>query len=194
MGTNNLGPLPAITEQASINGYTQPGASPNTLAVGDDAKLMVELNGTNAGFGENGLNLTASDSTIKGLAINRFSGDNIRIDGDSNKVQGNFVGTDPSGTLSGLGGGAEGVSTRSALGKRSIGGATTASRNIISGNQQGVIVSDGSNNTIGRQLHRHRQKRQAKPRQCLEWHQHPQLQQHHRGHHGRGGQRHLRQP
>ena len=38
------GPAP-ITDPVSIDGSTQPGASPNTLAVGDDAVLLIELVG-----------------------------------------------------------------------------------------------------------------------------------------------------
>jgi predicted outer membrane repeat protein len=41
--------LPQISEAVTIDGYTQPGASPNTLAVGDDAVILIELDGTNAG-------------------------------------------------------------------------------------------------------------------------------------------------
>lgn len=44
------GDLPVITEQVTINGYSQPGASPNTLADTDNAVLLIELRGTNAGF------------------------------------------------------------------------------------------------------------------------------------------------
>jgi hypothetical protein len=46
-----LSPLPALTDDAgvTIDGYTQPGASPNTLAIGDNAVLLVELNGALAG-------------------------------------------------------------------------------------------------------------------------------------------------
>jgi len=36
-------PLPDITASVTIDGYTQPGASPNTLASGDNAVLLVEL-------------------------------------------------------------------------------------------------------------------------------------------------------
>jgi hypothetical protein len=147
VGTGDLGSLPAVTEQVSINGYTQPGASPNTLAVGDDAKLKVELNGTNAGFASNGLILDASNSTVKGLAINRFDSDNILIIGDGNKIQGNFVGTDPTGTTSSSDDSVEGVKVVSGF-NNVIGGATRDARNIISGNRQGVIVSNGSNNSI----------------------------------------------
>jgi CSLREA domain-containing protein len=41
--------LPFITETVTINGYSQPGASANTLAEGNDAVLKIQLNGTNAG-------------------------------------------------------------------------------------------------------------------------------------------------
>ena len=40
--------LPAITQPAVIDGYSQAGASPNTLAVGDDAVIRVELRGGSA--------------------------------------------------------------------------------------------------------------------------------------------------
>ena len=43
--------LPTITDPVIIDGYTQPGASANTLAVGDNAVLLIELNGANAGIG-----------------------------------------------------------------------------------------------------------------------------------------------
>src|SRR5262249_51335666 len=37
--------LPTITETVTIDGYTQPGASANTLTVADDAVLLIELDG-----------------------------------------------------------------------------------------------------------------------------------------------------
>src|SRR5262249_31340961 len=38
--------LPAITAAVTIDGYTQPGSSPNTLATGDDAVLDIQLSGS----------------------------------------------------------------------------------------------------------------------------------------------------
>ncbi|MBA3551870.1 MAG: hypothetical protein H0W27_03220 [Actinobacteria bacterium] len=38
-------PLPAITDPVTIDGYTQPGASPNTLATGNDAVLKIQPTG-----------------------------------------------------------------------------------------------------------------------------------------------------
>ena len=87
--------LPAIFEAVTIDGYTQPGASENTLAAGDDAVLLIELNGT-TGTGI-GLSLSSNDCTIRGLVINRFFF-GIELAGSNNVVEGNFIGTDPSGT------------------------------------------------------------------------------------------------
>src|SRR6266480_593962 len=44
--------LPNITDAVIIDGYTQPGASANTLAVGNNAQLRIQLDGsTTAGKG-----------------------------------------------------------------------------------------------------------------------------------------------
>src|SRR4051812_44978134 len=37
--------LPIIFGDLTIDGYTQPGSSPNTLAVGDNAVLLIEIDG-----------------------------------------------------------------------------------------------------------------------------------------------------
>ena len=37
--------LPKITERVTIDGYTQNGASPNTLAKGTNAEILIELDG-----------------------------------------------------------------------------------------------------------------------------------------------------
>ncbi|HKZ02978.1 MAG TPA: hypothetical protein VJ180_12100, partial [Pyrinomonadaceae bacterium] len=71
-------PLPAIIQPVVIDGYTQPGASENTLSVGDNAVLLIELNGINAG-NTNGFTVTAGICTFRGLVINRFQGSGIEI-------------------------------------------------------------------------------------------------------------------
>src|SRR5207237_1388237 len=73
--------LPTITEAVTIDGYSQPGASPNTLAASDNAVLLVNLNGASAGSGVDGLLITAASSTIQGLIINGFSGNGVDISG-----------------------------------------------------------------------------------------------------------------
>ena len=140
--------LPAITDPAIIDGYTQPGASPNNNGPdqGTNAVLMVELDGTNAG--ENfvhGLLINAPGSMVRGLAINRFSGNGIAIFGaeaTGNLVQGNFLGTNVDGTLD-LGNARSGVIIEAAS-DNLVGGTTAGARNVISGNEYGVSIVAGS--------------------------------------------------
>src|SRR5690349_23310244 len=74
--------LPTITEAVTIDGYTEPGSSENTLAVGNNAELLIEVSGASAGLLINGLNVATDDCVVRGLAINRFSSSGININGD----------------------------------------------------------------------------------------------------------------
>jgi hypothetical protein len=110
--------LPQITDPVVIDGYSQSGAVLNTLGIGpnspghaqgdgDNAVLRVELDGELIGGSPDGLSIAAGNSTIDGLAINRFqdglhngsNSDIVMTSGGNNHVWGNFVGTDVSGTL-----------------------------------------------------------------------------------------------
>jgi hypothetical protein len=77
--------LPIITGPVIIDGYTQPGASANTNSVesllGLNAVLRIELDGTSAGAGADGLKLStgSSGSTFQGLVVNRFTGSGIEF-------------------------------------------------------------------------------------------------------------------
>ena len=143
-------PLPDITDPVTIDGYTQPGASENTLAEGNDAVLKIVLNGTDAGPAH-GLAIQASDSTIKGLVINRFVGIGVFISGSGvtgDKVLGNFVGTNASGTEA-LGNGSDGVEIFDAS-DNTVGGARAAARNVISGNTDDGVELQGD--TLGNEV------------------------------------------
>ena len=130
-------PLPAITNPVIIDGYTQPGASPNMLAGGDNAILEIVLDGSAAGSSTGfGLHITAGGSTVRGLVINDFgsgsTGDGILLDtAGGNTITGNFIGTDPSGEYP-QGNTGYGVEVDSS--GNTIGGTSPASRNLISGN------------------------------------------------------------
>lgn len=129
-------PLPNITGPVTIDGYTEPGAKQNTLARGNDAVLVIELNGTNAGMSPNGngLTITASNVVVKGLVINRFPWQGISIpSGTSNRIESNFIGADPSGTQD-LGNNTSGVAIFSAAPNNTVGGTAPAARNVISSN------------------------------------------------------------
>jgi trimeric autotransporter adhesin len=141
--------LPTLADQLTINGYTQPGASPNTLARGTNANLLIELDGTNAGTAD-GLEIGAggSGSLIKGLVINRFSNQGIDVSSLSAalinvRIEGNFVGTDPSG-MEALGNRGDGIEMDAS--DSVVGGSTVAKRNLISGNEvDGLSVSAANN-------------------------------------------------
>jgi hypothetical protein len=143
--------LPIITEQVTINGYTQSGASPNTLATGNDARLKVQLNGTNAGSGVSGLTINASNSTIRGLVINRFRGGGILVEGSlatGNRIEGNFIGTNASGSTD-LGTFLEGVIISGAP-DNTIGGTEPRERNVLSGSSRGGVLISGAEATRNR--------------------------------------------
>src|SRR6185503_13450636 len=89
-------PLPAITDPLVIDGYTQPGASRSTTSVGNNAVLLIELNGNNASG--DGLTFNAGGSVVRGLVINRFAGDGISLPTNGNLVEGNYIGVNAAGT------------------------------------------------------------------------------------------------
>ena len=106
----------------------------NTAITIDNAVILIELDGTNAGAGANGFVLTgtASGSTLRGLAINRFGRVGISLlEGDNNIISGNFIGTDTTGTLARANN--FGIATNVANGAI-IGGTTGGAGNLISGN------------------------------------------------------------
>jgi CSLREA domain-containing protein len=142
--------LPDITNPVVIDGYSQLGASTNTEAnSGDNAVLLIHLQGSNAGVGATGLNITAGGSTVKGLVINSFSGTAINLTSGAgnggNTIQGNFIGTNPAGTAAF--GNAGGVSVTDS-GANLIGGLHAADRNVMSGNGTAVQINSGTGNLV----------------------------------------------
>jgi hypothetical protein len=131
-------PLPIITDPAVVDGTTQPGYA---------GSPVVEIDGSGAGSEADGLVITGGGSTIKGLVVNRFDGSGIRIrEKGENRIIGNFVGTDASGTEArgnGTGVVVEDVAleTRGGFGNL-IGGAKPGEGNLLSGNGRGVLVRD----------------------------------------------------
>ncbi len=131
-------PLPALTDPVVINATTQTGYVD---------RPVVQLDGTLAGGGVVGLRVGGGGSTIRGLAINGFSADGIRLDSSGNIIQGNYIGTDVTGSTA-HGNGQIGVFV---LGTSSnlIGGTNTAARNVISGgNETGIYILNGAANVV----------------------------------------------
>ena len=135
--------LPAITQPVFIDGYSQPGAKPNTAAAGTNAVLTVQLDGSQAGTLVSGLRITAANTVIRGLAINRFDGAGISFfsaGAAGVRVEGCFLGTTPDGSAD-RGNGNAGISSSSGASNIVVGGETPAARNLMSGNASaGVFV------------------------------------------------------
>jgi CSLREA domain-containing protein len=137
--------LPAISHRVILDGYSQTGSTANALTAGNDAVLRIELSGESAGPAASGLTLQAGTSSISGIVVNRFTGHGIDLQGGTNNtVIGNRIGTDVSGTLD-LGNTLNGVNNTGS--SATIGGATSAEVNIISGNN-GDGLSFTSTNSI----------------------------------------------
>ena len=86
---------------------------------------------------------------MRGLVINRFGRDGIFIAGfNTNIIEGNFIGTDLSGTED-LGNGNNGVGILDS-GNNMIGGATPEARNLISGNKEAGVFIGGEPSQFNR--------------------------------------------
>jgi Ca2+-binding RTX toxin-like protein len=143
--------LPTITEAVVIDATTQPGYAGTPL---------IEIDGTNAaGLDDGVLQITAGNSNVRGLIINRagFSNAAILISSNGgNVIEENYLGTDAAGTSSVEGNGSgifildsadniirnnlvSGNVNTSAVGIRISG--TTATNNQIQGNLIGTDVN-----------------------------------------------------
>ncbi len=122
--------LPAVTDPLAIDGTTQAGG-------------RVEIDGTNAGAGSDGLILVAGNSTVRGLVINRFGARGVVLARNGgNRIEANFIGTDATGTLD-QGNGLDGVLVLDTT-QNTIGGTTPDARNVISGNGRDGVQMVGN--------------------------------------------------
>ncbi len=136
-------PLPAITTPVDIDGYSQPGASPNTATTGDNANLLIQLDG--AAAGASALDLEVGNSTVTGLIIDQWAGAGILVDSSNNTIVGNFIGTDAAGTAAGPGNGT-GIFIDGSDGpavNNIIGGPGLPDFNLISGNSDNGVQITG---------------------------------------------------
>jgi titin len=142
-GPFNISPLssypPISPNPVVIDGTTQTGYAGTPL---------VQINGSSLGTGNDGLQLLAGNCTVSGLAIFSCKRDGIRIQGGgTNIIQGNYLGTDATGTNR-LGNTEGGVYVYQSNGNL-IGGTNAAERNVISGNANGIYIDDGSLPALG---------------------------------------------
>lgn len=128
-----------------IDGYTQPGAQPNTNPINQSLNtvLKIELDGSNAGAAANGLVIISGSSTVRGLVINRFDGNGILLTSNASSViEGNFIGIDASGLIN-LGNGQSGICIHNSL-SNTVGPYNLVSFNGVDGMYISGDNSDGN--------------------------------------------------
>ena len=138
-------PLPPLTEPVTIDGYTQPGASQNTLTTGDNANILIQISDADLpdSASTDVLAVNTSNSLIRGLMIDVVTGlgNGIHIlpNNTNDVIAGNFLtGFEPAGTT--YFEQQYGVFIDSVPGNL-VGGTTPADRNVISENATGIYVS-----------------------------------------------------
>jgi parallel beta-helix repeat protein len=131
--------LPVVTQSVTIDGTTQPGTG---------AAPRIVLNGSSAGKSVVGLKLTASNCTVKGLAIDDFTSDGVVVSSASGDViTDDYIGVAPAGSKAGNGG--NGVTIVGSSSDNTVGGTASGAGNVISGNQaHGVNISGADDNVV----------------------------------------------
>ncbi|HEY2251016.1 MAG TPA: right-handed parallel beta-helix repeat-containing protein, partial [Planctomycetaceae bacterium] len=133
-----LSALPTITNTVTIDGTSQPGYAGTPL---------IELSGTNAGAGANGLSVGAGpNTTIRGLDIHSFFGQGINIQGAASNdpilgvtVEDCYLGIDVTGNLAQ--GNTNGIRAVFADGVQIL-------NNLISGNTSSGLAISSDNNIV----------------------------------------------
>ncbi|WP_239489839.1 carboxypeptidase regulatory-like domain-containing protein [Luteitalea sp. TBR-22] len=149
--------LPPIPGPVFIDGYSQTGAQANTREIGNDAAIVVQIDG--GGVLPVGLRVSSSGVTVSGLSVTRFTTAGVMLTGggsSSVSIAGNFIGLTPAGGPSGNGAGVVIGNAGGAFGGGVIGGPSVRDRNVISANvQEGIVVANDArslrivNNYIG---------------------------------------------
>ncbi|MFK7918022.1 MAG: LamG-like jellyroll fold domain-containing protein [Ilumatobacter sp.] len=131
--------LPSITTTISIDASTQPGYTTSPV---------IELYG-NGGAGDGfGLSGTSNSVTIRGFAMGGFASNDIQVFGDDHLIVGNYFGVTADGvTEFAIGSGGASLLLQAGNGT-TIGGNTSADRNVIINATWGIVVngSIGSSN------------------------------------------------
>jgi hypothetical protein len=134
--------LAPLTSPVTIDAYTQSGASANTQPFGQGLNTVLRIQVTGGAGVGTCFSVQASDTTIKGLVVNGCTTSVDVVSGSNNRVEGNFLGTDPTGTQRLVDSGAE-VVVGNAPSAR-VGGSTPAARNLITA--CGVAVHANASN------------------------------------------------
>jgi hypothetical protein len=129
-----LSQLPSVEDAVTIDGTSQFGG-----------RVELACAFQRQGYG---LRISAGNTVVRGLVINRDSSTAIRLETNGNNlIEGNYIGTDVTGTSS-LGAEFTGVWIDGSS-NNTVGGTTEAARNVISGNNlHGIEIKEAVNNKI----------------------------------------------
>ncbi len=151
--------LPNISDGSGgvmIDGYTQPGASPNTSALASNAVLRIAIEGIGEEIELPAFFITSHGNIFQGLAV-YDTWRKFWMNGPGaydNLIAGNFIGTDPSADFESpnfIGPSLGSVVMDSGAHDNQVGDRTLAGRNIISaGPRSGINITqeDTSNNVV----------------------------------------------
>ena len=137
-----------ITDEVVVDGYTQPGASPNTLALGTNAVVEVSISPGRV-EASTGIIVSAPNVLLRGLNINGF-GIGVFVDGSirpvsGSRIAGNHIEFCQTGVMlasaSAVRVGGLGVAERNRIGHNNVGIHDLGSGNFIRNN---LIGTDGS--------------------------------------------------
>src|SRR5581483_7444041 len=115
------------------------GLDPNGGAAGNGTGVVVQAGSNN--------NLIGGSSAAAANVVSANAGGGIVIAGNTNRVYGNLVGTNPSGTA-GRGNGGSGVVLQAGGSGNSVGGTTAGARNVVSANVANGVVLDGASGSV----------------------------------------------
>ena len=149
----NLPTLSDTSGGTTINGYSQPGASPNTSATQSNAVIKIQLVGQGPSAFD-AFRISSTGNVVRGLAIY-----NVRrafylygAGATGNSIIGNFIGTNASATFIATTPVtiASGVHLESGARSNNIGTPALADRNVISGNARNGIAAyfQGTNSNV----------------------------------------------
>ena len=132
--------LPTVTDTTgglTIDGYSQPGASPNTDPIIDNAVIKIQITSTNPNT--DGLFVSSSNNLIRGLAMYNLHRSIVfqTSSAANNAVTGSFIGTNAAGTFvapNWISGG-NGIIVTQAASYTTVGGSNPADRDVLSGNE-----------------------------------------------------------
>ena len=132
-----------ITDPVTIDGYTQPGSSPNTDPAASNAVMLIELQGT----GDDGIVVSGGSVDLHGVALQGFQiAVNLAAAGGS-VVGGCFLGVAPAGDAAP--GNFDGIWSHG-TGGDTIGDGAPANRNVVGGNFNGVVIENTGSQTYVR--------------------------------------------